>query len=174
MTALFFIDNEGHLQLFSASLSVTYPVSSITRRYEEMVSTFGKRPLRQIFLKGNLRALIHPCEVKNPARMAAGVVEWMSPLAHSQKLSVGRREKISSVKTSVARIEMLKKIQETSFSDLLEANFDTSFSTLKAGVSNMVLDATGKPHGLSGSTGNCWTSMECHRCEPEFLQTWLT
>ncbi|MCL6746068.1 MULTISPECIES: hypothetical protein [Kosakonia] len=46
---------------------------------------------------------------------------------------------------------MLTKIQETSFSDLLEANFDTSFSTLKAGVSNMVLDAKGKPHGLSGS-----------------------
>ncbi|NUL35423.1 DUF2974 domain-containing protein [Kosakonia sacchari] len=44
VTALFFIDNEGRLQLFSTSLSVTYPVSSITRRYEEMVSTFGKRP----------------------------------------------------------------------------------------------------------------------------------
>ncbi|ANR77732.1 hypothetical protein BBB57_05330 [Kosakonia sacchari] len=82
--------------------------------------------------------------------MAAGVVEWMIPLTHSQKPSVGRREKISSVKTSVVCIEMLTKIQETSFSYLLEANFDTSLSTLKAGVSNMVLDATDKPHGLSG------------------------
>ena len=42
--AVFFIDNEGCLQLYSATLPDNYPVSSIVRRYEEMVSTFGNRP----------------------------------------------------------------------------------------------------------------------------------
>ncbi len=49
---------------------------------------------------------------------------------------------------------MLTKTQETSFSDLLEANFDTSLFSLKAGVSNMFPDAIGKPHALPGGTGN--------------------
>lgn len=44
VTALFFIDNEGRLQVFSQNLPVTYPVNSIIERYEEMVGTFGKRP----------------------------------------------------------------------------------------------------------------------------------
>ncbi|WP_082022444.1 hypothetical protein [Enterobacter sp. Bisph1] len=44
VTGLFFINNEGRLQQFSADLSVNYPVNSIIRRYEEMVNTFGKRP----------------------------------------------------------------------------------------------------------------------------------
>ena len=42
--ALFFIDNEGCLQLHATTLPDAYPVSSIIRRYEEMVSTFGNRP----------------------------------------------------------------------------------------------------------------------------------
>ena len=44
VTGLFFINNEGHLELFAADVSVTYPVNSIVRRYEEMVSAFGRRP----------------------------------------------------------------------------------------------------------------------------------
>ena len=44
VTALFFINDEGHLQLFPKDISGAYPVNSLIRRYEEMVSTFGKRP----------------------------------------------------------------------------------------------------------------------------------
>lgn len=44
VTGLFFINGDGCLQLFAKDISATYPVSSITRRYEEMVSTFGNRP----------------------------------------------------------------------------------------------------------------------------------
>lgn len=54
VTAVFFIDNDGSLQLFSSHLSVTYPVKSIIRRYEEMVSTFGKRPSPTVMPQGQL------------------------------------------------------------------------------------------------------------------------
>lgn len=43
-TALFFINEEGRLQLLKPDVSATYPVRFILNRYEEMVSTFGKRP----------------------------------------------------------------------------------------------------------------------------------
>ncbi|WP_039058137.1 hypothetical protein [Enterobacter sp. Bisph1] len=49
---------------------------------------------------------------------------------------------------------MLTTIQEVSIKDLMDANFDTSFFALKAGVSNMFPDAIGKPTGLAGGTGN--------------------
>nr|WP_044180714.1 DUF2974 domain-containing protein [Phytobacter massiliensis] len=43
-TALFFIDDEGRLQVYRANFADIYPINSIVRRYEEMVSIFGKRP----------------------------------------------------------------------------------------------------------------------------------
>lgn len=44
VTALFYVNEEGRLQLLKPDVSATYPVRSILNRYEEMVSTFGKRP----------------------------------------------------------------------------------------------------------------------------------
>ncbi|MBV8873364.1 MAG: DUF2974 domain-containing protein [Metakosakonia sp.] len=50
--------------------------------------------------------------------------------------------------------EILTKTQEISFSDLQDANFDTSLFALKTGVSNMFPDAIGKSHALTGGMGN--------------------
>jgi len=50
--------------------------------------------------------------------------------------------------------EMLTKIQEVSYTDLVDANFDTSLIAMKVGVSNMFPDAIGNRTGLPGGTGN--------------------
>ncbi|WP_313624929.1 phospholipase [Kosakonia sp.] len=67
VTALFFIDKEGRLQLFSANLSVTYPVSSITRRYEEMVGIFGKRPPPTDIPRGQFTRTDSPMRGEEPS-----------------------------------------------------------------------------------------------------------
>ena len=50
--------------------------------------------------------------------------------------------------------EMLTKMQEISYTDLKDVNFDTSFFALKAGISNMLPDAMGEAFNLAGGTGN--------------------
>lgn len=49
---------------------------------------------------------------------------------------------------------MLTKMQEISYTDLKDVNFDTSFFALKAGISNMLPDAMGEAFSLAGGTGN--------------------
>jgi hypothetical protein len=88
--ALFFIDNEGCLQLHATTLPDAYPVSSIIRRYEEMVSTFGNRPApTDIPLsQRQLRRADSAMRGEEPSSSRSSLNEPHRPLG---KLNVGRQ-----------------------------------------------------------------------------------
>jgi hypothetical protein len=106
--ALFFIDNEGCLQLHATTLPDAYPVSSIIRRYEEMVSTFGNRPApTDIPLsQRQLRRADSAMRGEEPSAGGGRSSRINEPDRPLTKAERWQARKISSVKASVVCILM--------------------------------------------------------------------
>lgn len=88
VTALFFINAEGELQLFGTDLSVNYPVSQIVRRYEDMVSSFGKRPPPTDIPSGQLtrtRTAMRGEEPSSGSGRARRISEPVHPLTKAER-----------------------------------------------------------------------------------------
>ena len=112
--AVFFIDNEGCLQLYSATLPDNYPVSAIVRRYEEMVSTFGNRPAPTDIPLSQLRRADSAMRGEEPSAgggRSSRINEPARPLTKAERwqerknlISKGRRSVYPDAQTAANRL----------------------------------------------------------------------
>ncbi|XTZ37548.1 hypothetical protein ACQYRI_16475 [Salmonella enterica] len=135
------------LQLSSLNLSLTPPSCPCSADLKPFTFVRVRILIRQVDVAGHF--LGHQTWTFNAAGLNSGTVEKYG--GHF----IGDGSAISAYRVSG---EVLTTVQEISFDNLANANFDLSSPALamKAGVSNMFPDAIGKAKELSGGTGWPW------------------